>query len=49
MKEIEHYIVTDPSYLLHIDPIENENHTVWKEFCNLWFADKFEDDNDFED
>ena len=37
------YIVTDPCYLMHINPNEKENNAVWKEFCKLWFADKFED------
>lgn len=37
------YIVTDPCYLMHINPNEDENRAVWKEFCSLWFDDKFED------
>jgi len=37
------YIVTDPCYLMHINANEDENRAVWREFCNLWFADKFED------
>ena len=37
------YIITDPCYLMHINPNKDENNTVWKEFCNLWFDDKFED------
>lgn len=40
---MEKYIITDPCYLMHINANEDENHSVWREFCNLWFADKFDD------
>lgn len=40
---MEKYIITDPCYLMHINPNEKENDTVWNAFCKLWFANKFDD------
>lgn len=39
------YIITDPCYLMHINPNKDENDTdtVWDAFCDLWTEDKFED------